>query len=166
MDTISPPDFYGHSIFCDDIRQEMNGKVTFVGAYTDHMVVHGAFPCLLPKFGVWIQYNQRPSLVIKPIQFAIFLPTDSDDKPSILLQIPDEQTDQAIAKSGYLAKDLALSEDKNPVYVGLGSHTTFSPFIIPSPGLIKVRAIRNDKLVRLGSLAVYAAPGPTVLKSS
>lgn len=164
MDTITPSDFYGHTIFCDDIRQEASGKVTFIGTYTDHMVVHGDFPLLLPKFGLWIQYNQRPTHVIRPIQFGIFLPGDDDDKPSIILQIPDEKTDAAIKKAGYLVSDLSLSEAKNPTFVGLGSQTVFSPFIIPGPGLIKVRAIRGDKLFRLGSLAVYGPQGPSISK--
>jgi hypothetical protein len=161
METISPSDFYGYSIFCDDIRQEANGKVTFVGVYTRHMVVHGQFPVLLPKLGVWIQYNQRPEHITKPIRFAIFLPTDAEDSPSIVMEVPPEQTEEAIAKSGYLAKDFSLVDDKDPVFVGLGTQTVFSPFVIPSPGLIKVRAIRDDKLVRLGGLAVYGPEGPS-----
>ena len=159
MKTIAPLDFYGHTIFCEDIRQETTGKVTLIGVYTDHMVVHGTFPVLLPKFGLWIQYNQRPDHFMRPVIFAIFLPEDPDDQPSIELQVPDEQIDAAIANSGSLKKNVSLSE-KNPVFVGLGSRTLFSPFIIQSPGLIRVRAIRNNELVRLGSLPVYAASDP------
>lgn len=162
METIPPSDFYGYSIFCDDIRQEATGKITFVGVYTNHMVVHGSFPFLLPKLGVWIQYNQRPEHVVKPIRFAIFLPTDAEDSPSIVMEMPEAQTEEAIAKSGYLARDFSLSDDENPTFVGLGTQTVFSPFIIPSPGLIRVRAIRGDKFARLGGLVVYGPSGPTL----
>jgi hypothetical protein len=160
MDTIPPPDFYGHTIFCDDIRPEASGKMTFIGVYTHHMVVHGTFPFLLPKFALWIQYNQRPTHVIRPITFAVFLPNDTDT-PSIVMQAPDDRTDEAIKNSGYLAKDFSLDEKTDPTYVGLGTHTIFSPFIIPCPGIIKVRAIRGDTLLRLGSLAVYGPEGPS-----
>jgi hypothetical protein len=38
--TIAPvPDFYGYSIFCDDIRLEIDGKVTYVGAYTSGILL-------------------------------------------------------------------------------------------------------------------------------
>ncbi len=78
-----------------------------------------------------------------------------------MLEIPPEQTEEAIAKSGYLAKDFSLDNDKDPTFVGLGTQTVFSPFVIPSPGLIRVRAIRDDKLVRLGGLVVYGPSGPS-----
>jgi hypothetical protein len=158
METLKPSDFYGYTIFCDDIRHEVGGKVTFVGVYTKHMYVHDAFPCLLPKFGVWIQYNQHPDHIVKPIKFFIYLPGDKDDGPSIILQVPEGGTNDAIAKSGYLKRNLSLSDEINPTFVGMGSSNVFSPFIIPAPGLIMVRAVRNGTLVRLGSLAVMPAP--------
>lgn len=37
------------TIFCDDIRQEMGGKITYVGTYTGSMQVP-KFPTMLPKF--------------------------------------------------------------------------------------------------------------------
>jgi hypothetical protein len=158
MKTIDAPDFYGHTIFCDDIRREEGGKITFIGTYAAHLYVHGSFPLILPKFGVWIQYNQRRESLIKPVRFYIFLPGDKDDQPSIIIEVPEEGTIEAVEKSGYLKRELSLDDKINPTYVGSGASSVFSPFIILQPGLIKVRAVRGEKLVRLGGLAVLPAP--------
>jgi hypothetical protein len=162
METIPPPDFYGHTVFCDDIRREEGGKVTFVGAYATHLYVHVPFPLVMPKFGVWIQYNQRREKLIKPIVFHIFLPgQEDDDQPSIIMEAPEEGTDEAVNKSGYLKDALDLDDEISPTYVGIATGTVFSPFVIPQAGLIKVRAVRGNKLARLGALAVLPANIPS-----
>jgi hypothetical protein len=161
METIPASDFYGHTLFCDDIRPEASGKINFVGTYTTHMVVHGLFPFLLPKFGIWIQYNQHRDKVITPVRFAIFVPGDKDDEPSIVTQVPDEAVEDAIQKAKERAKQNPQDEEKDPSFIGLGNHTLFSPFVIAEPGLIRVRAIREDKFVRLGALRVIPAPSQT-----
>jgi hypothetical protein len=43
---------HGYSIFCDDIRNEVGGKLSFIGCYNAVMFVPSQFPCLLPKFCV------------------------------------------------------------------------------------------------------------------
>lgn len=160
METLPPANFYGYTVFCDDIRQEAGGKVTFVGVYTDHMVVHGTFPCLLPKFAMWIQYNQRRDKVVTPVKFAIFLPGDTDE-PSIITEIPDEGALQGMKNAQDMAKAYPQQEENSPAFVGLGHRTIFSPFVIAEPGLILVRAIREDRFLRLGGIRVLAGTVPT-----
>jgi hypothetical protein len=41
---------YGYSIFCDDIRNEPGGKLSFVGCYNAVMLTAPRFPIVLPKF--------------------------------------------------------------------------------------------------------------------
>lgn len=45
----TPP--FAHALFCDDVRQEVNGKVTYVGVYGPDMLVT-RFPVTLPKLCV------------------------------------------------------------------------------------------------------------------
>jgi hypothetical protein len=39
---------YAHAVFCDDIRQEVGGKITLVGIYAGQCLVP-SIPCSLPK---------------------------------------------------------------------------------------------------------------------
>ena len=45
-------DQYGYSIFCDDIRNEPGGKLSFIGCYNGVILISGQFPLVLPKLCV------------------------------------------------------------------------------------------------------------------
>lgn len=44
---------YVHVLWCDDIRQEVGNKPSFMGVYTNGMTVK-SLPFLLPRLGIWI----------------------------------------------------------------------------------------------------------------
>jgi len=151
MKLLDGPDYYGATIFCDDVRQEVGGKVTLVGMYMDRMFVHGDFPFLLPKFAMYINCIQRQR-VAKPItKFVIFLPGDEDDKPSIeVLHAPDQ-----------MVSLLAEDENKMPEHGIIKAHASImlSPVVFQAPGEVKVRAIiQNDQMIRCGVLPIERHP--------
>jgi hypothetical protein len=151
MITLDGPEFYGFTIFCDDIRQEVGGKITYVGAYGGRLLVHGDFPVRLPKFALGITYIQRRASFIQPSKFLVFLPGDSDDQPSIESEtIPD-----AVERYGAPAEDVTNSANS---ILAINSMIVLSPFEMKQPGHIKVRATRGDALVRLGALLIERAP--------
>jgi hypothetical protein len=55
----------GFTIFCDDIRRELGGKITLVGIYRAEMLIQGKLPIVLPKLGIAILL-QTP--VERPLQ--------------------------------------------------------------------------------------------------
>ena len=59
MITDDSPEAYGYTIFCDDIRAEVGGKLTYVGSYSGTMLVHGSFPTIVPKLALGMVYLQR-----------------------------------------------------------------------------------------------------------
>ena len=61
MITDNSPEAYGYTIFCDDIRAEVGGKLTYVGSYSGTMLVHGSFPTIVPKLALGIVYCRRPT---------------------------------------------------------------------------------------------------------
>ncbi|MET4160496.1 hypothetical protein ABIE61_000310 [Marinobacterium sp. MBR-111] len=63
MDDIS---LYG--LFCDDIRQEISGKVSLIGMYGTHMYVP-VMPIKLPK--LCVHFSLRFPLVHKPVDIAV-----------------------------------------------------------------------------------------------
>jgi hypothetical protein len=149
------PEAYGDTIFCDDIRAEIGGKLTFVGMYTTVMFVYGTFPFVIPKFALRIVYRQRHDSIILPIKFWIFVPGDSDEKPSIELVIPDEAAQQTIDNVMKMAA--TAQETMQHPYATIFSQMILSPFLIREPGMLKVRAVRGDRLIRLGALLIKAA---------
>lgn len=154
MNILEPPDAYGYTTFCDDIRMEVGGKLTFVGIYTGQMVVYSpTFPAVLPKLSVSINYLQRQDRVVLPIQFRIFFPWD--DTPAVL-DTPAEGAQSSIENAKLLSERIG-----EPTFASIGFQFSFVPFVIMQAGVIKVRAVRGDQLVRLGGLEIVAGAPPS-----
>src|SRR4030095_11746465 len=80
MRLLDPPDLVGHTIFCDDIRQEVGGKFSYIGVYSGQMIIHGTCPVTLPKLCLAITFTQRREIFVANIGIQIFLPGEADDE--------------------------------------------------------------------------------------
>jgi hypothetical protein len=159
MRVIDFPDYTGHTIFCDDIRNEVGNKFTFVGVYPAHMFVHSDLPATLPKFAFSITLLQRKAVAItKNLKLRIYLPgAEESGPPSIEAPLPDDVLATAGA-SGDNAEELVAEDGPKPAFMAMNFHFVFAPLIISQEGSIRVRALLADNLVKLGSLTVKRAP--------
>ncbi len=155
-DLVDSPDIFGFSIFCDDIRYEMDGKTNFIGAYRGILFLE-QLPAILPKFGIGLSFWQRKNLFNPDLQLEIFMPGDPDDKASIvgaMSQVID----------GRPASPLPPVQPDTE-FIVLYANLIFAPFSINEAGLMKVRLRREDKRYRLGSLRIahaqQAEPNPS-----
>ena len=78
---------YGYTIFCDDIRDEVGGKTSFIGTYRGVMRIHGDLPITLPKFCIYAVFVGERGRQIDELVLSIFLPGDTDVAPSITGQV-------------------------------------------------------------------------------
>jgi hypothetical protein len=155
MALLQGPDVYGYTIFCDDIRQEVGGKLSFMGAYSGTMIVHLPFPAQLPTFAMGITLLQRASAFVSKVGLRVSLPGDPEDAPSIQAEAADS-VESAAAAAVSAEEDASGSAEDG--YLSLNAHLKFVQLVIKQPGLIKVRAAIGDNLIRLGSLRVSAPP--------
>jgi hypothetical protein len=143
IETYPVPDFFGHTVFCDDIRFEMDGKLTFVGVYANGVMPTPAdFPLTLPKFCFSLIFNQRKDLFVPSLGLRIFLPGDPEENSSIQAEVNGPQVPPSVG---------------NPTdgeYSMIGSNLVLAPFTIEKPGRIRVRVLREGVLHRIGSLRV------------
>lgn len=148
MRTEEPPEIVGHAIFCDDIRLEIDQKASYIGVYSGGtMYVRAEFPITLPKFAIAVSFAQKREIFVPNIGLRIFLPGDTDEKPSI----------EAETVPGMVLPD----NEKNLPMILMGAQLVFTPLTLNQPGLIKVRAVRNGLLHRLGTLQIIKAPSPS-----
>lgn len=154
MITRDTPEAYGYTIFCDDIRAEVGGKITFVGMYPEAIVIHTPFPALLPKFGMFFTYMQRRETAIAPTKLIIVMPGSTEDEPSLTIDLPAESFANELEK---VAKATAAQQADKP-FMTLTGPLLLTNVVLKEPGLIRVRAVRGDELVRLGTLRVEAGP--------
>ena len=63
---------YVHATYCDDIRQEVGGKLTLVGVYNGSLLVP-SFPVVLPKLCLALQVVTAVSEPLKDLTFRVLM---------------------------------------------------------------------------------------------
>ncbi|MEX2166535.1 MAG: hypothetical protein WD852_05875 [Methyloceanibacter sp.] len=133
---------FGYALICDDIRNEVGGKVSLMGIYGTHLVVEERFPVRLPKLGFFIVMILPRALDIKTLSIRIYTPgNDDDDAPDI---------------EGEVAIRPPTQEAKAP-YLRFTQSLLFSEVVLDRPGKIRVRALCDGELIKLGVLFVQGS---------
>lgn len=134
------------TIYCDDIRNEVGGKSTFVGVFGSEMIVP-SFPALLPKFVVHTTVWTTLALPFHKISLRILLNEEV---------ISQEDID--IAKYNALNEE---SEKNNNITDPMARRVLvriaqFSPFLIEKESVLRVRVQTEDGELRTAGLRIRA----------
>jgi hypothetical protein len=144
----------GFVIFCDDVREEVNGKLTFVGTYAGEMTVYGTAPATVPMLCVVARYREDPKNLPRHIVFKVIKSTAEEE--TVLLEVPID------APAPTPEFDFPVSTDKDAVsFFEIAFISKISPLQVTGDFHLKVRAYVEDDEVRLGTLRVKLAPLPT-----
>jgi hypothetical protein len=143
---------WGFSLFCDDIRAELGGKLSIMGLYQVDMVFPPSpdFPFAIPKFCILVKYYEVKNAFKDDITLRVFLPGDHKDAPSLAIPIQRAPL-EAGAPSPY-----ALEEDQEQLF-NLTFPIVLSPFTLKQAGFLRVRAICGGITTNLGSLMIRTA---------
>jgi hypothetical protein len=139
---------HGTVIFCDDIRHEVGGKVSYIGVYRRNLFVHGEFPFTLPKFGIRIHYVDDIDEAPEELEFQVWFPGDAHE-PSI---------GGRLIRSAK-AEKMPLPDGSQPTRKNFYSTILLSQVQLKQGGPIRVYVIRNGERITLGTLFVNKAPG-------
>ena len=115
-------DRFVHAIFCDDMRQEMGNKVSFMGCYQGELFVPFA-PVLLPKLCVFVTVSTP---VARPFT-ALTIRVDQGGNTIANIETPSADWARTLPPS---------AEDVTRLLVNIG--VMLSPFSITEPGEIRV----------------------------
>lgn len=126
----------GHieTLFCDDIRQEIGGKISLIGVYSGVLLVP-EFPATLPKMCVWI------NIVMLAVELPSYL------NLYVMKGVTSSQ-EVTIAKRQWVALP-RIGEDKMPTQTKEQIHTVqvalvLSPIEFDAPCILRVRIQTND----------------------
>ena len=120
------------TLFCDDIRHEMNGKVTFIGVYGGGLFVP-AFPATLPKLCLSIkivtpEYEPIRSLTLRVLK-------DED----VLQEVVVDEAQLAAASDSPEDEQEVDQEDHNGRVHVAPFMLVFSPMVFDHPCTLRVR---------------------------
>lgn len=133
----------GYTIFCDDIRQEVAGKTSYIGVYQDNLITNAPFPMALPKFGISITvfYTPLKSKKADEIPFKVFLP--GEGAPALEGTMPLPET---IPPANAI-------HDTRPT-IRMTAHLILAPLHLKGPGMVRVEAMIDGSPIELGRLRV------------
>ncbi|MDQ0466456.1 hypothetical protein QO010_004249 [Caulobacter ginsengisoli] len=141
MKTVTWPDAFGYTIFCDDIRTENNNKNILIGVYNSEIILTSPFPTTLMKLVMEVHYAEKPSSSELPVVLNIYLPGDLEEAPSIVSEIG----------SDFRKIDLPDVDDPR---CGFILAIALSPVEFKQEGQVKVRVTRGDEVIRIGAIMV------------
>lgn len=138
---------YGTTIFCEDIRDEIGGKKTYVGVFGNDLIINGTIPAVIPQFALAITLLEPIQSATGPLSIKIYLPSADGDEVAMDIDLPLERS---------TAKN-APDFDPTAEFVGAILSFKISPLVITNEGYIRVRAYKEGREIRLGSLKVRVA---------
>jgi hypothetical protein len=129
------------SLYCDDIRQEMGGKVSLMGIYTGVMYL-SEMPALLPRICIHSSLSVPIDDAIEQLLFELVI--DGNVALTIPGKLPPESTAPV---------DLLTSPVARTVTIG----AVLSPFPVEKPCLLETRIRIGNDIVQGSRLHVLKA---------
>jgi hypothetical protein len=149
---------FGYVIICDDIRQEANNKLSYIGVYAGHelSVFTDKWPVTLPKLAFSISFGADKETLLSLKEICIFLPGDSEENPTVRIPPPPKEIFTVQKPEGIFDTDGDLMR-------GVTSAIVISPITINEEGRIRVIAFLGNDSFKLGSLLVKKTKLPDEL---
>lgn len=138
---------YAHSVFCDDIRQEVGGKLTLVGVYSGALLVP-TFPTVLPKLCIVLDIVTPADKPFQQLKVRVL--RDDETLADGDVHIADLSPGNAEALDGLVADGDRLQS----VMV----HFVFSPLKLDKPGVVRIRVETEGEELRARGLIVGTMP--------
>lgn len=143
---------YGITTFCDDIRHEINGKLTLVGCYASSLNFNGPPPGRLPTFAALINLRVPTHIQFEKISLRVIKVEGSEE--TIILEAEVENSKEL----SEVPPENTLDSQGEGKVVLMAFPCQWTPMKFSKAGQVKVRAyLDNDREVRLGTLSVVFA---------
>jgi hypothetical protein len=135
------------AVFCDDIRQEIGGKVSFIGIYQQSLISPAPFPMTLPRLCVSVFYAHYVEDDLEPVKIrAKFAVTNTTLFEAELPVDHLKPKPPLINVTGAKAAALMTRFD-----------LIFSPLAVPQQSTIEIDVIKGKLNLVAGSLELLSS---------
>jgi hypothetical protein len=135
---------FAYSVFCDDIRNEVNGKISLMGIFGSLMYLPD-FPAVLPKLCAVVTASTP---IDRPFQSVSFKGV-MDGNVVFDLALDSSQMEQ-------MRQGLGLFED--PKRLEAKAMVVLSPLHIAAPSKIKISIVADGEEIECTGLQISKAP--------
>lgn len=134
---------YGTTVFCEDIRDEVGDKKSYLGVYTGDLVAE-AFPALFPTFAFATTVLEPHVECVGLAKYVVsFEKYDGTLLTIVEIDLPEDRHQSNIGPP-----------DPTAEYNGMLCAFKMSPLIIEGEGYLRVRIHKGDRVIKVGSLRV------------
>lgn len=139
---------YAHAVFCDDIRQEVGGKITLVGMYAGQCLVP-QIPSILPKLCLLLSISATKANPLKSVTATgVFAGNEV-----FRMEFDEKQINEIMA-----ASFISTPEKKTMMLMLMG---VMSPFQVSDAGKLTLSVIADGEELSCEGLTVAIAPPDT-----
>lgn len=136
---------YGYTIYCDDIRQEVGGKFSFMGVYNGSLHVLSGKPAVLSKLSAAMTVVIPEGIGVDgPIDFALTKFENGEN--------------QEIARGTADGDIFPLKPADEGKVNRVGMNFQLAPFPINSECSLRARCYVNGEEIKLGGLTISMSP--------
>ena len=141
---------YAYAVFCDDIRQEINGKITMVGIYTDRLLV-SSVPTVLPKLCLALSIATDKEKMFEEISVTGTFGRDEVFK----MELHKEQIQNIVAQ--------APKSETPAKFFTVQLNAILTPFQLERTGKLVLTVMADGEELECGGLEISLAPPGTVI---
>lgn len=136
---------HGYAIFCDDIRHEVSGKRTIVGAYGGNLIFRAGLDQAIPKFCIEGHLRTELNNKFQSLKFIVEFP----DRDPIIFDVPD------LSKVDNKPASEEVTEAIGPpTYQEAAFQVEISPFLPEKSGVITVKGQTETETLEIGRLGL------------
>ena len=143
-------------IYCDDIRQEVGQKKSFIGVYQSVLFL-SEIPATLPKLCIAITAYTDASAPFKKLRFRILMGEEAILEADVS---PEE-----LAKIQAQAEKDSKADSPNR-FQALGLEAILSPLQLNEPSILRVRVQTETEELKGPELSIQLAPSIAVAASN
>lgn len=141
------------TLFCDDIRHEMGGKLSFIGVYSGGLFVQ-EFPVTLSKLCLSVKIVTLANEPLRSLKLRVLKDED------VLAEIVVDEAQLAAASDS--AEEVTEEQSKERVLMAQFM-LVFSPIQFDGPCTLRIRAKTEDGELRGMALKVDQTPPPGLI---
>jgi len=136
-----PREPFGWCLFCDDVRNEAGGKVSYMGVYGADIVFAQPLPVVVPQFAIVANYMvDIDDEVTEDVILEVRLP--GDEEPLVRSAVPMAEVRRA------------KKPQAGARYLSASAKLIISPCEFKAEGFVEVWITRGSSPMKIGSLAV------------
>lgn len=139
---------YGITVFCDDIRHEINGKMTLVGCYSSELNFSGPAPGVLPTFAALVSLRFPNGISFETLNLSV-MKAEGGECSEIF------SAETKISPEAFLDESDNVEENIDDKVLSVVVPIQWSPLVFSASALLRVRAkLDTGQEVRAGSLKI------------